>query len=410
MNTETILFLLIALIISGFLFSQMLEYINLKNQKTILPDSLRDWYSDEQYGKSRSYQKAHWKFGFFSGLVHTILTLTLILTGFYGWLDTYMSSFTEHSIWISISFFVITGALSYLIQLPFDWYEYFIIEESFGFNKMSRATFISDRVKGLILGAVIGLPLIWIFLVLVDKIGADFWIWFGLVATAFILFMNLFYTSLLLPLFNKLTPLPEGALKTALLDYAEKVNFPVKNILVMDGSKRSSKANAFFSGMGKSKKIVLFDTLIEKHSTGELVAILAHEVGHYKKRHIILGLFSSIIQIFFVLWILSQFIGMKELSFALGGSRHAIHLNLLSFGILFSPVSGLAGMLSMMISRLHEFQADAYAKATSDAKDLISGLKKLSVDNLSNLTPHPLYVFFHYSHPPVLQRIKRLLN
>jgi STE24 endopeptidase len=220
--------------------------------------------------------------------------------------------------------------------------------------------------------------------------------------------MNLFYTSLILPLFNKLTPLPDGELKNAIQQFAQKVNFRLDNIFVMDGSKRSKKANAFFSGIGKKKKIVLFDTLIENHSTEELVAVLAHEVGHFKKKHIVWSYVISVVQIFFTLWVLSLMIYNKNLSLALGGSEQAIHLNLLAFGILFSPISGITGLWMNMLSRKNEFEADAYAKETFDGNALANALKKLSVDSLSELYPHRAYVFFHYSHPPLLQRLKAI--
>jgi STE24 endopeptidase len=222
------------------------------------------------------------------------------------------------------------------------------------------------------------------------------------------LLMNIFYTSWLLPLFNRLTPLEDGELRSAIVAYAEKVNFPITQIMVMDGSKRSSKANAFFSGIGKSKKVVLFDTLIEKHTTEELVAVLAHEVGHYKKRHLIAGLALAVGQIFFTLWMLSYMIFNPELSHALGGNVLATHLNLIAFGILFSPISAVTGLFSLMLSRKNEFEADAYAGTTYNAKALATALKKLSVDTLSNLFPNRFYVFFHYSHPPLLQRLKQL--
>jgi STE24 endopeptidase len=408
MNSEIILLFLAGLVIAGFLFSLLLDYLNLKSHKTELPEELSGLYDADKYRKSVDYHRVHWKFGLWSGSFNLLITLGFLLSGLYGWLDLFLREFIAEPKLISLTFFAIITLLSAIIHLPFEWYDHFVIEEKFGFNKMTLQTFVSDKVKGFFLGALIGLPLLWCFLVLTEKMGSGFWIWFGLIASLFVLLMNLFYTSLLLPLFNKLTPLQDGELKNAIMDYSGKVDFPVENIFVMDGSKRSGKANAFFSGFGKRKKIVLFDTLIEKHSTGELVAILAHEAGHYKKKHIILGFITSVIQIFFMLWVLSLFINRQELSFALGGSFNAIHLNLLAFGILFSPVSGIAGMASMVISRIHEFQADAYAKATASAEDLVSGLKKLSVDNLSNLTPHPLYVFFNYSHPPVLSRIRRL--
>jgi STE24 endopeptidase len=218
----------------------------------------------------------------------------------------------------------------------------------------------------------------------------------------------MFYTSLILPLFNKLAPLQEGELKTAIQQFAQKVNFPLDNIFVMDGSKRSKKANAFFSGIGKKKKIVLYDTLIENHTTDELVAVLAHEVGHFKKKHIVWSYVLSVLQIFFMLFVLSLMIYNTDLSLALGGKEQAIHLNLLAFGILFSPISGITGLLMSLLSRKNEFEADAYAKETFSGTALATALKKLSVDSLSNLFPHPAYVFFHYSHPPLLQRLKAL--
>ncbi len=218
----------------------------------------------------------------------------------------------------------------------------------------------------------------------------------------------MFYTSLIVPLFNKLTPLPEGELKSAIEAFAVKINFPLDNILVIDGSKRSKKANAFFAGIGKRKKIVLYDTLIANHTIEELVAVLAHEVGHYKKNHIIWGYVLSVIQIVFTLWVLSLLLFNPAVSMALGGTTLSVHLNLLAFGILFSPISSITGLLMNMYSRKNEFEADAYALETYDGRALANALKKLSVDSLSNLYPHPVYVFFHYSHPPLLKRLDAL--
>lgn len=269
-------------------------------------------------------------------------------------------------------------------------------------------TFIIDKLKGYALGALIGGLLVSVLIYLIQQIGPSFWIWFGVMAAAFVLFINMFYTSFIVPLFNTLTPLPGGELKAAIESFAAKINFPLDNIFVMDGSKRSAKANAFFSGIGKKKKIVLYDTLIKNHSTEELVAVLAHEVGHFKKKHIIWSYLLSIIQIFFTLFILSLMVFNKDLSIALGGSLQAIHLNLLAFGILFSPISGITGLLMSLYSRKNEFEADAYARQTYSGKALTDALKKLSVDSLSNLYPHPLYVFFRYSHPPLLKRLKAI--
>jgi STE24 endopeptidase len=246
-------------------------------------------------------------------------------------------------------------------------------------------------------------------IILIRNIGPGFWLWFGAIAAVLMLFINMFYTSLILPLFNKLKPLPDGELKEAIEAFAKNVSFPLDNIFVMDGSKRSKKANAFFSGIGKKKKIVLFDTLIQNHTREELVAVLAHEVGHFKKKHIVFGYILSIFQIFFMLFILSRMVFSPELTAALGGIGQAtLHLNLLAFGILFSPISGITGLLMSLYSRKNEYEADAYARETYSGAALAEALKKLSVDSLSNLYPHPAYVFFHYSHPPLLSRLEAL--
>jgi STE24 endopeptidase len=250
--------------------------------------------------------------------------------------------------------------------------------------------------------------LLTVLIVLVNSLGENFWLWFALIACVVVLFINMFYTSLVLPLYNKLTPLPDGELKEAIQAYARQVAFPLDNIFMIDGSKRSAKANAFFSGIGKKKKIVLYDTLIQQHSVSELVAVLAHEVGHFKKKHIVWSYVASVFQITFTLFVLSRIIGSEAVSMALGAERLGIHLNLVAFAILFSPISGVAGLLMSILSRKNEFEADAYARQTYAAVPLIDALKKLSVDNLSNLYPHPLYVFFHYSHPPLLQRLAAL--
>ena len=269
-------------------------------------------------------------------------------------------------------------------------------------------TFIIDKLKGYALGGLVGGLMLSVLLYLIQQIGPPFWIWFGILAAVFILLVNMFYTSLILPLFNKLTPLPDGELKSAIEGFARKVNFPLDNVFVMDGSKRSKKANAFFSGIGKKKKIVLYDTLISNHSTEELVAVLAHEVGHFKKKHVITGYVLSVIQIFLTLYILSLMVFNPTLSLALGGSQQAIHLNLLAFGILYSPISGITGLGMTLYSRKNEFEADAFARESFSGQALARALKKLSVDSLSNLYPHPLYVFFHYSHPPLLERLKAI--
>jgi len=408
MNSTSILYLILGISLISYLFDQALDYLNLKALRTEIPAEIQDFYETEKYQKSLAYQKEQSRFSFLSSAFSFILSFGMLLLGGFGWVDSLLRPFFENQIVLALVFFGIIMIVSDILSIPFQLYSTFVIEEKYGFNKTTIKTFIIDKLKGYALGAVIGGALVAVLIYLVNSIGPNFWIWFGLIAATLILLINMFYTSLLLPLFNKLTPLGDGELKTAIEQFSKKVNFPLDNIFVMDGSKRSAKANAFFSGIGKKKKIVLYDTLITNHTTEELVAVLAHEVGHFKKKHIIWSYLISIVQVFFMLFILSKMIFNENLSIAMGGSVQAIHLNLIAFGILFSPISGITGLLMSMLSRKNEFEADAYAKETFDGNALALALKKLSVDTLSNLYPHPVYVFFHYSHPPLLQRLAAL--
>ncbi|MEY4930124.1 MAG: hypothetical protein RI909_848, partial [Bacteroidota bacterium] len=392
----------------SYLLDQVLDYINLKAQRKDIPAEVADFVNPEKYQKSLDYQKDQTRFSFITAGFSFLLSMGMLVFGGFGWLDGILRPFFASEIALALVFFGVIMIVSDIITIPFQWYGTFVIEEKYGFNKTTVKTFIVDKLKGYVLGGMIGGILLSVLIYLINTIGPDFWIWFGLLAAAFILLVNMFYTSLILPLFNKLTPLQDGELKNNIEAFARKVNFPLDQVFVMDGSKRSAKANAFFSGIGKKKKIVLYDTLISNHTTEELVAVLAHEVGHFKKKHIIWSYLISIIQIFFVLFVLSRMVFHENLSIALSGSQQAIHLNLIAFGILFSPISGITGLLMSMLSRKNEFEADAYAKETFDGKELSNALKKLSVDSLSNLYPHPAYVFFHYSHPPLLQRLNAL--
>jgi STE24 endopeptidase len=408
MDPQAIFFLIITISIASYLFDLLLEWLNLKHQRKDIPNEVASFYDKEKYARSLDYHKVQTKFSFLSGGFSFLLSVGLLALGGYGWLDQELRPLFPNEILLALAFFGILLFASDLLTLPFQLYSTFVIEEKFGFNKTTIKTFIADKLKGYVLGALIGGGLLAVLIYLVQRLGPGFWIWFALLTAGFVLFVNLFYTSLILPLFNKLTPLPDGDLKAAIQAFAKKVEFPLDSIFVMDGSKRSKKANAFFSGIGKKKKIVLYDTLIENHTTDELVAVLAHEVGHFKKKHIVWSYFISIGQIFFVLFVLSLMLYNDNLSIALGGVERAIHLNLLAFGILFSPISGITGLLMTLLSRKNEFEADAYARENFSGAALSNALKKLSVDSLSNLYPHPAYVFFHYSHPPLLQRLEAL--
>ncbi len=408
MAAPSILYLLMGITLAGYLFNTLLEYLNLRSGRRDIPEKVAAFYDRDKYLQSLDYHRDKTRFEFLTSGLGVVVSLALLALGAFGWLDALLRLYVQSPILLALSFFAVLAIVSDIATLPFQWYETFVIEEKYGFNKMTPQTFLTDKLKGYVLGALFGGSLLSTLIVLSEKIGPGFWIWFGVIAAAFILLMNMFYTTLILPLFNKLTPLPDGELKSAIEEFARKVKFPLDNIFVMDGSRRSKKANAFFSGIGTKKKIVLFDTLVENHRTEELVAVLAHEVGHFKKKHIIVSYLLAVAQIFFILFVLSKMMFSSELSRALGGTQPAIHLNLLAFGILFSPISGVTGLLMSLYSRRNEYEADAFARLTYNGQALAEALKRLSVDSLSNLYPHPAYVFFHYSHPPLLDRLRAL--
>lgn len=408
MDAEALKYLIIAIITLGFVFEKILSWLNVRREVKEVPPNLAGHLSQQKLLESKSYQWANYRFGLVTGVFTFILTLGFIWFGIFGEIDGWLREYISHPIWLSIVYFGLIFFGSDLISLPFDYYHTFKIEEDFGFNKTSRSTFFLDKVKGWGLTLIIGGGLLYVLLWLIHTMGSSFWWQFWLVAAVFMVLINLFYTSLVLPLFNKLTPLEEGELKQHILDYSNTVDFSLDNIYVIDGSKRSSKANAFFSGFGKKKKVVLYDTLIHQHTPDELVAILAHEIGHYKKKHILTGMFMGVLQVGLLLYILSLFIYSESISLALGGSQMAIHLNLIGFSLLFSPISTLIGLGMNLLSRKNEFQADRFAKETFAGKPLAEALKTLSIKNLSNINPHPWYVFVHYSHPPLLDRLEKL--
>ncbi|MEM0939614.1 MAG: M48 family metallopeptidase [Bacteroidota bacterium] len=410
MSELIIFYLLLGIITFDFILERTLSYLNRKNAKKPIPSELDGIYNEEKYATSQAYQAEVSKFSTLSASFSFIFLFLAIYFGWFGLLDQWIRSFSPLSSVTPLIFFGILYVVSDIIGIPFSLYRNFIIEAKYGFNKMTIKTFIFDKIKSYLLTSIIGGILLSILIVLVNSIGKDFWWYFWLVMAGFSLFANIFYTSLILPLFNKLKPLEENDLKNSIQAYSEKVHFPLTNIFVMDGSKRSSKGNAFFSGLGKKKKVVLFDTLIEKHNVDELTAVFAHEVGHYKKKHIVFSTIFSISLMGVMLFLFSRMAYSAEVSWAMGGQVSALHLNLLAFGILYSPISTILGIIGNIISRKNEYEADAYAKETFAAEPLIEGLKKMSTDHLSNLTPHPAYVFVHYSHPPLKERISALKN
>ena len=410
MSSEILFLVIVFIILFNFSFEQILDWLNLRARSPELPEKLKPYYNEEKYVKSYSYHRENYHFSNISGLFSLGLILVMLSLDGFAFLDDYLGNYIQNEILLSISYFAVLAIGSDILSLPFSYYSIFHIEEKYGFNKMTVKTFVSDKIKSYLLGALIGGILLYAVIWFYQETGTYFWLWTFAVIAVFMLFMTAFYTSTILPIFNKLTPLEDGELRDAIERYAKSVDFQLDNIFIIDGSKRSTKANAFFSGLGKSKKIVLYDTLVEKHTTEELVAILAHEVGHYKKKHSAITLSISLVQMFIMLYILGLFLDSPELSAALGVSEPKFHIGLIAFTLLYSPISLVLGIGMNMLSRKHEFEADAYARDTYDGEALARALIKLSTDHLSNLTPHKAYVFIHYSHPPVLNRVERMTS
>ena len=407
---NTVFVIMIGVLLFGYLLERILDFLNLKHTYPELPEELSGIFDPDEYKKSQLYKQDNTRFSFLTSSVSTVAVLVVFLLGGFGWLDRWVSGHTSSYVVHVLLFFGILALVSDLLTTPFAIYDTFVIEERYGFNRTTARTFILDKIKGWILGAVIGgglLALItWIYMLT----GQWFWIIALGAVTLFSIFLTMFYSNLIVPLFNKQTPLEEGSLRNKIEEFARKAAFRLNNIYVMDGSKRSSKSNAYFTGLGPRKRIVLYDTLIGDLEEEEIVAVLAHEVGHYKKKHTLKGMVLSTLQMALTFYLFSLFVRVDDFSIALGGQQASFHLGLIAFGILYSPISMLLGIGTNLFSRHNEYQADGYARSHYNAGKLISSLKKLSKNNLSNLTPHPVYVFFHYSHPPLLQRIRALQN
>ncbi len=408
MSPETLFYIIIAIIIIDFVIDKILDTINAKHFDDPVPEELADVYDEEKYEKSQRYKKERFNFGLLTSTFSVFLTLAFIVFDGFAFVDQIARSISDNPIIIALIFFGIIMLGSDIIMTPFSWYSTFVIEEKYGFNKTTKGTFILDKLKGLTMMAIIGggilALIVWFYLVA----GDEFWWYAWILVGVFSVFMNMFYARLIVPLFNKQTPLEDGSLRTKIEQYASSVGFKLDNIFVIDGSKRSTKANAYFSGFGREKRITLYDTLINDLEEEEIVAVLAHEVGHYKKNHILVNLLASILTTGFTLWLLSLFVGSPLLSEALGVSQPSFHIGLVAFGILYSPISEITGLIMNYLSREFEYQADNFAKTTYNGDSLISSLKKLSSNTLSNLTPHKAYIFVHYSHPSLLQRYRNL--
>jgi len=406
--SQILFYIIVGLFVADFILERFLEYLNSTQWSDKLPEEVKGIYDEEKYAQQQSYEKVNFRFSLISSSFSFLLMFLMLWFAGFAWVNTLAVSISANPILTALVFFGILLFTSDLLTTPFSVYDTFVIEEKFGFNKTTPKTFVLDKFKGWFLGALLGGGLLSLIIYIYQLTTTSFWIYAWLIVSGFSVFMVLFYSNLIVPLFNKQTPLQEGELKTAIENFTKKVGFKLDNIYVIDGSKRSTKANAYFTGLGAKKRIVLYDTLITDLTVNELVAVLAHEIGHYKKKHVVWSLILGILQTGVILFLFSLFVGSYELSAALGVDKPSFHIGLIAFGILFSPISMITGLAMNVFSRKNEYQADAFAAEYFDPNELASALKRLSVKNLSNLKPHPLYVFFHYSHPTLLQRLEAL--
>ena len=410
MSPQTVFFIILVILTADFVSERILSALNVKSSKKPIPDLLSGIYDQDKYQKQQSYFRANTRFGLLTSTGSFLVIILMIVFGGFGWLDGIVQRWTANPILVSLIFFGILFLANDIISTPFEIYDIFVIEERFGFNKTTPKTFILDKLKGYALTAVLGGGIIALVMWFYQLNPQYFWLIAWACVTSVSLFISLFYSELIVPLFNKQTPLEAGELRDAIEKFSKKAGFELKNIFVIDGSKRSTKANAYFTGFWKKKRIVLYDTLINDLDTAEIVAVLAHEAGHSKYKHTLRNILINLPYTLLVFFLLGLILRSDVLAQALGGKEASFHLNILAFGILYSPVSMMLGLAMNVLSRKHEYQADGYVKENKMGEQLISALKKISSKSLSNLTPHPAYVFVNYSHPTLLQRVEKLTN
>ena len=410
MSPQTVFFIILVILTADFVSERILSALNVKSSIKPIPDLLSGIYDQDKYQKQQSYFRANTRFGLLTSTVSFLVIFLMIVFGGFGWLDGIVQRWTANPILVSLIFFGILFLANDIISTPFEIYDIFVIEERFGFNKTTPKTFILDKLKGYALTAVLGGGIIALVMWFYQLNPQYFWLIAWACVTSVSLFISLFYSELIVPLFNKQTPLEAGELRDAIEKFSKKAGFELKNIFVIDGSKRSTKANAYFTGFWKKKRIVLYDTLINDLDTAEIVAVLAHEAGHSKYKHTLRNILINLPYTLLMFFLLGLILRSDVLAQALGGKEASFHLNILAFGVLYSPVSMMLGLAMNVLSRKHEYQADGYVKENKMGEQLISALKKISSKSLSNLTPHPAYVFVNYSHPTLLQRVEKLTN
>jgi STE24 endopeptidase len=401
--------IILAALLIEYSLEMLADLLNMKTLSSSLPKEFEGIYSADTYKKSQSYTRTHTTFGIIESTCSLIITLVFWLMGGFNYLDLIVRNWQLGSIFTGLVYIVILVLIRSIISLPFSIYSTFVIEEKFDFNKTTPKIFITDILKGILLSIVLGVPLLLGIFALFEYAGSFAWLYCWIAGSVFTLFIQFVAPTWIMPLFNKFTPLESGELSEAILAFAKSVNYSLQGVYMIDGSKRSSKSNAFFTGFGKNKRIALFDTLIQKHTVAELVAVLAHEIGHFKKKHIIQGMIISILHMGLMFFLLSLFITQRELFEAFYMQNVSLYAGLLFFGLLFTPLEFLLSLAMNALSRKNEYEADSFAVVTTQhPESFIDALKKLSKDNLSNLTPHPFYVKMNYSHPPVVERIKAI--
>ena len=401
--------IIIGIILFEYILSFIVRTLNIQALDPNLPEEFSDTFDKDKYLKSQKYTKTNSKFSYITSTFSLIVGLWFILSGFYNSIDIYVREFGFSEIVTGLCFFGLLTIINDILSIPFSIYRTFVIEEKYGFNKTTYSLFFTDKLKQYFLIILIGTPVLYLILYFFEAFGSIAWLYVWVFLTCFSIIMQPIFNTFIAPMFNKFTSLEEGPLLDKIKDYLKKVDFPVKRLEVVDGSKRSSHSNAYFSGFGKNKRIALFDTLVEQMNDDEIVSVIAHEVGHYKLKHIHSGIILNTVQSGIMLYILSLFLENADLFAVFQMENISIYASLLFFSMLYAPISLILGIFFMIISRKNEFSADAYSSETANMPEaLISGLKKMSKENLSNLTPHWLNVFLNYSHPPVLDRIKAL--
>ncbi len=406
MSSEMVFTVIVVFLCLDFVVERVLDWLNMKAMSPVLPSRLQGIYDEKEYSRFVSYKRESGRLEWLASVVGFIVMLGFLCAGGFGWLNDRLVSWTDSVVWQTLLFMGILSVASGILEMPFNWYATFRIEEKYGFNKTTWKTYVGDCLKGMLLSALLGGLLLSAVVWFYEWAGPLFWLYAWVVVTVVSVFMSMFYSQLIVPLFNKQQPLEEGSLRDKIQAFADKVDFRLDNIYVMDGSKRSTKANAYFTGFGPKKRIVLYDTLIDELTEEEIVAVLAHEVGHYKRKHTVQFMLASILQIGIMLWLFSLLVNEAVLSQALGGDKVCFQLGLVAFALLYTPVNMVLGLVMNVWSRKNEYEADAFAAQNYDGEALVSGLKKISVKALSNLTPHPAYEAVYYSHPSLLKRIK----